>query len=85
MAIKKVDWKEVELDSYEQEIEDNIEKAKPVENEEYWKELIVQAAKSTIQEKERLVIEFQSKEAKEKAVQLLEKELGTEFHVINSG
>ena len=85
MSIKKIDWEEMELDFYEQEIESNIEKAKPVENEKYWKELIVQATENTIQEKERLVIEFQSKEAKEKAVQLLEKELGAEFHVINSG
>jgi len=84
MTTKKVNWTNIEFDSYEQEIEDNIEKAKPVENEEYWKELIIQAAKNTVQEKERLVIEFQSREAKERAVQLLEKELGTEFHVINS-
>jgi len=84
MTAKKVNWENIKLDPYEQEIEDNIENAKPVENENYWKELIVQAAKNTVQEKERLVLEFQSKEAKEKAVQLLKKEFGTEIHVIGS-
>lgn len=71
MTAKRVNWENIKLDPYEQEIEDNIENTKPVEpveNENYWKELIVQAAKNTVQEKERLVLEFQSKEAKEKAV-----------------
>ena len=85
MSTKKISWEDVELDSYEQEIENNIGDAKPVEDEEHWKKLIIQTAKNTVQEKEKLVLEFKNKEAKEKAVQLLEKELGTDFHVINSG
>ncbi|TCK04604.1 hypothetical protein [Phorcysia thermohydrogeniphila] len=83
MTPKKIKWKDIKLDSYEQEIEDNIENAKPVKNEEYWKEIIIQAAKNTtIKNERRLILEFRSKETKKKAIQLLKEMLGEEFHVI---
>jgi len=85
VASRKIDWEDVKLDSYEREIEDNLENAKPVEDEEYWKELIVQAAQNTVSKGRRLILEFQSEDAKEKAVQLLKEMLKGEFRVVNSG
>ena len=36
----KMDWDKIKLDPYEQEIEDNIERAKRVENFEEWKAFV---------------------------------------------
>ena len=84
MEKRKVNWEKLELDPYEQEIEDNIEKAKPVEDEAYWKELIVRAAENTVRKRKRLTLEFKSEEAREKAIKLLKEKLGEEFRVVQS-
>ncbi|RUM43590.1 MAG: hypothetical protein DSY35_03150 [Desulfurobacterium sp.] len=82
MEPKEVNWKDVKLDLYEQEIEDNLENAQPVENEEYWKKLIIQAAKNTVKKERRLVLEFRDEETKRKAVQLLKEMLGEQFQIV---
>ncbi len=73
----KIDWTKLKLDPYEREIEDNIEKASPVEDEAYWKRLITEAAKNTLK-KSKVTIEFSSESVKEKAIRILERELGRE-------
>lgn len=82
MGSREFDWEKVKLDSYEQEIEANIEKAQPVGDEAYWKELLIQTARNTLKDR-RLVLEFHSRELKEKALRILKENLGEEFQVIS--
>jgi len=80
------DMEKVKLDPYEQEIEDNLEKAQPVENLEEWKRILKQAAENTLRrlEEERVTLKFSSPELKEKALQLLEEHFGKNFEVVES-
>ena len=84
MEKRRIDWDELELDPYEREIEANLEKAKPVEDETYWKELIVRAAENTVKKRKRLTLEFKDEKAKEEAIRLLKEKLGEEFRVVQS-
>jgi len=43
-----MDQEKLTLDAYEQEIEDNIEKARRVENFPEWKSLVEKAAEETV-------------------------------------
>ncbi len=77
---RKINWDKLKLDSYEQEIENNIEKAKRVENFEGWEAFVEKAAAETVKwlesKKVRIVVEAQSPEVKEKAVRLLKEQFG---------
>ena len=61
-----MDWEKMKLDPYEQEIEDNLEKAERVENFEEWKSLVEKAAEETVEflekKKARITLEFSSPE-----------------------
>jgi len=48
-----MDWEKVTLDAYEQEIEDNIEKAQRVEKFPKWKTLVEKAVEETIRALEK--------------------------------
>jgi len=44
---------DIELDDYEREIEENIDKFKPVENFDYWKKLLQKAAENTLRKRKK--------------------------------
>jgi len=83
-----MDWEKITLDAYEQEIEDNIEKAQRVENFPEWKILVEKAAGETVRalekKKLRVTLEFTSAEQKEKAIQLLKSRFGEELKIVGS-
>ena len=81
----KIDWDKIKLDPYEQEIEDNIEKAKRVENFEEWKAFVERAAAETVKwlesRKVRFVVEAPSPEVKEEVIKLLKERFGEALKV----
>ena len=83
-----MDWEKITLDAYEQEIEDNIEKAQRVENFPEWKALVEKAAGETIRALEkknlRITLEFASVEQKEQAIRLLKNHFGGELRIVGS-
>jgi len=83
-----MDWDKITLDAYEQEIEDNIEKAQRVENFFEWKTLVEKAAGETIRALEkknlRITLEFASIEQKEQAIRLLKNHFGGELRIVGS-
>ncbi len=74
--VKRIE--DIKLDSYEQEIEDNLEFAERVEDEEFWKEKLSRAAKN-YKRKRELILIFKSEEDKKKALEILKKFLGNSF------
>ena len=78
----------MKLDPYEQEIEDNLEKAQRVENFEEWKKFVEKAAAETLRELEKkkvsFTVEFPSQEMKEKALELLRKHFGNELKIVET-
>jgi len=81
----KIDWDKIKLDPYEQEIEDNIEKAKRVENFEEWKAFVERAATETVKwlesRKVRFIVEAPSPEVKEEVIKLLKERFGETLKV----
>jgi len=81
-----IDREKVKLDPYEQEIEDNLEKAKRVKNFDEWKALVERAAEETVKvlekKKVRITLEFSSPEQAKKAVELLKEHFGEELKVV---
>ena len=51
--MRKVKLENIKLDPYEQEIEDNLEKAKRVENFEEWKKSLEKSTCRTLKELDR--------------------------------
>ncbi len=77
--MKEDRWiEEIKLDPYEQEIEDNLEFAERVEDEELWKERLSRAARN-YKRKRELVLIFKSEEDKKRALEILKKFLGDSF------
>jgi predicted DNA binding CopG/RHH family protein len=76
----------IKLDPYEQEIEDNLEKAKRVENFNEWKELVERAAAETVKKLEkrkvRFTLEVSSPELKEEAIKVLKERFGEKLKVV---
>jgi len=83
-----MDWEKITLDAYEQEIEDNIEKAQRVENFSEWKTFVEKAAGETIRALEkknlRVTLEFASIEQKEQAIRLLKNHFGGKLRIVGS-
>lgn len=74
---------EVKLTPYEEEIERELEKARPVEDLEAWKEALQEAASRTLKELETAVtLKFPSKEAKEEALRILRERFGSDLEVL---
>ncbi|WP_163329439.1 hypothetical protein GFV12_08495 (plasmid) [Desulfurobacterium thermolithotrophum] len=84
--MRKIELENIKLDPYEQEIEDNLEKAKRVENFEEWKEFVERAAAETIKKLEkrkiRFTLEVSSPELKEEAIRLLKERFGEKLKVV---
>jgi len=78
----------IKLDPYEQEIEDNLEKAKRVENFKEWKEFVETAAAETVKKLEnrkiRFTLEVSSPELKEEALKLLKEHFGEKLKVVEA-
>jgi len=85
---KKINPEEIELTPYEREIERKIEAGdyELVENFEEWKRKLREMAKETKRalRKKELVLEFESPETKEKALEILKKYLGESFRVVGA-
>jgi len=74
---------EVRLTPYEEEIERELEKARPVEDLEAWKEALKEAASRTLAEREKaVVLKFPSKEAKEEALRILRERFGADLEIL---
>ena len=84
--MRKVKPENIKLDPYEQEIEDNLEKAKRVENFEEWKKLVKRAATDTVNELEkkkiRLTLEVSSPALKEEVIRFLKERFGKNLKVV---
>jgi len=75
---------QVKLTPFEEEIERDLEKAKPVENLEAWKEALKEAASHTLKEMERAVtLKFPSREAKEEALRILRERFGEDLEILS--
>ena len=81
-----MNFENIKLDPYEQEIEDNLEKAKRVGNFEEWKEFVEKAAAETIRKlgkkKIRFTLEVSSPELKEEAIKLLKEHFGEKLKIV---
>ena len=86
--MKKVNPEEVKLTPYEEEIERKIEAGdfELVENFEEWKEKLQEMARETKRalRKRELILEFESPETKEKALEILKKHLKGNFKVVGT-
>ena len=75
---------EAKLTPYEEEIERELEKARPVEDLEAWKEALKEAASRTLAEREKAVtLKFPSREAKEEALRILKERFGEDLKILS--
>ncbi len=81
-----MNFENIKLDPYEQEIEDNLEKVERVENFEEWKKFVERAAAETVKKLEkrkiRFTLEVSSPELKEEAIRLLKERFGESLKVV---
>jgi hypothetical protein len=86
--MKKINPEEIELTPYEEEIEREVEAGnyELVENFEEWKKRLQEMARETKRalRKKELILEFESPETKEKALEILKKHLGESFKIIGA-
>ena len=86
--MKGINPEEIKLTPYEEEIERKIEAGdyELVENFEEWRKRLQKMARETkrVLMNKELILEFESPETKEKALEILKKHLGESFRIIGA-
>ena len=86
--MKGINPEEIKLTPYEEEIERKIEAGdyELVENFEEWRKRLQRMARETkrVLMNKELILEFESPETKEKALEILKKHLGESFRIIGA-
>ena len=86
--MKGINPEEIKLTPYEEEIERKIEAGdyELVENFEEWRKRLQKMARETkrVLMKKELILEFESPETKEKALEILKEHLGESFRIIGA-